>query len=367
MSIGNQKKRILIFSTNACLSGAPIHVRNITKNLNKSIYDLLIVFGTNGQIKSDLDDHKFSTVNLGNLKSNFSLLNTITSIFKFYKVVNSFKPDLIHVHSSKASFIARIVSLFTRKKVLYTVHGWGWRGKGVILGSLIYLIEVISFLLSRNDFIAVCEDVKNQFFITRNFSECVVLYNSVDDYGSSFSQEIGDHKKLRLIMPARLDKSKDHQMVLTALKNVNRNIDLTFCGSGTNSQGFEKKVNKFKTKYVNFRLLGPVKNMRKLYHENDVLLLASNFEAFPLTILEGLSAGLTPVATDVGGISEVVDTESGFLLNKGDSLSLASVLNHINLVEVRNNRLRMRTVYLNKFTHRIYIKRLETIYSKLAL
>ena len=59
----------------------------------------------------------------------------------------------------------------------------------------------------------------------------------------------------------------------------------------------------------------------------DVFVLPSRFEAFPLTILEAMLAGIPVVATDVGSVAEaVVDGSTGLLVPPGDAVALASAI-----------------------------------------
>jgi len=63
-----------------------------------------------------------------------------------------------------------------------------------------------------------------------------------------------------------------------------------------------------------------------LYHQADCLVLFSNFENIPVVISEAYACGLAVIATDVGGISEVIDENSGFLIEAGDEEALTSCL-----------------------------------------
>ena len=58
----------------------------------------------------------------------------------------------------------------------------------------------------------------------------------------------------------------------------------------------------------------------------DIFVLTSNYEGFPITILEAMSFGLPVIASDVGGVSEIVDNSVGYLIKRGDKEGLKRAL-----------------------------------------
>lgn len=65
--------------------------------------------------------------------------------------------------------------------------------------------------------------------------------------------------------------------------------------------------------------IADVEVLNRLYTEADVLVLASRYEGFPMTIMEAMAQGTVPVTTDVGGISGHVKHGSNGLLIKAES------------------------------------------------
>ena len=70
--------------------------------------------------------------------------------------------------------------------------------------------------------------------------------------------------------------------------------------------------------------MAPIPEIERLLGISDVLFLPSEIEAFPLVLLEGMSAGVVCISTDVGGIPElIVHGETGFMFSVGATDEMA--------------------------------------------
>lgn len=75
-----------------------------------------------------------------------------------------------------------------------------------------------------------------------------------------------------------------------------------------------------------FRLLGPVTEVAQYLLAADLYLLTSRWENLPISIVEAFRAGLPVVATDCGGVCELVDGSVGALCPVGDIGALAAAV-----------------------------------------
>lgn len=77
---------------------------------------------------------------------------------------------------------------------------------------------------------------------------------------------------------------------------------------------------------AHFRFLGPVSTVPLHLAAADLFLLTSRWEALPISIVEAFRAGLPAIATDCGGVRELIDATVGALLPVGDAAGIAGAI-----------------------------------------
>jgi glycosyltransferase involved in cell wall biosynthesis len=134
-----------------------------------------------------------------------------------------------------------------------------------------------------------------------------------------------------LLCVGRLSLEKGHSTLIASLPRLKQEIPnsrLLVCGKGRlesqlRIQSVELKVDRM----VEFRGSIPSSQIRQYYDAADVVVVPSLREAFPIVNLEALSMMKPVVASNVGGIPEIIkDNETGLLVTKSDPLSLAAAI-----------------------------------------
>jgi len=155
----------------------------------------------------------------------------------------------------------------------------------------------------------------------------VCIYN-----GLSESEMKGYRRRdtLKLLHIGYFDSNKNQIMLLHVLKSLidkgYGDVELTFVGAVSEESAY-KKVVRFVDQhnlhqYVKFE--GFRKDVSSYYYDNDVLLLCSKTEGFPMVVLEAMRVGMPVVATKVGGIGEqVVHDVNGFLVEPEGETAMA--------------------------------------------
>lgn len=135
---------------------------------------------------------------------------------------------------------------------------------------------------------------------------------------------------LRIVSCSYLKPVKRIHLLAEALKHCQFPIEWTHIGDGPERGKIEETIKEL-PEQMKVNLLGNKKNdeIMEIYRTNefDLFVNVSESEGIPVTIMEAFSFGIPAMATDVGGTSEIVNSENGILLKKDlQALDIASNL-----------------------------------------
>jgi glycosyltransferase involved in cell wall biosynthesis len=176
-------------------------------------------------------------------------------------------------------------------------------------------------------------------------------------------------RDIRILMVARFEEQKDHELLLKALSDVSdRSWRLTLVGDGPKKRMCEELANELGVaSRVDF--VGYSDKVADYLAEADLFALITHWEGFPRSILEAMRSGLPVVVSDVGGCSEsVLDGVNGRVVPHGDRQKLTEALSQlITEHELRREmKVQARRLYEERFTFEIMYKRYVDVYEELC-
>ncbi len=131
---------------------------------------------------------------------------------------------------------------------------------------------------------------------------------------------------------ANLRDMKGHRHVIDALPAIlekNPTARFLFAGRDDSNGELEAAAKTAGVAHA-IRFLGFVKNPTRLFAAMDMFLLPSDWEGFPVSILEAMQAGVPIIATRVGGIPEMIrDQQDGLLISPKNSEEIAAAVNRL--------------------------------------
>lgn len=323
------RKKVLIVSTNADWAGAPIHVLTLVSALQTS-FEVFVVFGEDGPVRQALLEKGVTSKVVPTLRSSINPIRDFRCLMAFLKIVRSERPDLLHAHSSKAGMIARMAAYIQRLPCLYTVHGWGFgAGRTALQSALVFWVERVFSYIPGTAYLFVSH-ADRQVGIARlklDPNRCLTVHNGMADHGYRAQVE----SSTTVIMAARVCHAKDHDVLLQSFENCRTAFRLVLIGEGTDSPGFHSRVmTETPEKHAYVDCLGLSDQIPQQLAQAGIFVLCSRYEGLPLSIIEAMCAGLPIVATNVGGVRELVEHGvNGFLVPAGNPAELSDCLDRL--------------------------------------
>ncbi|MEK7143073.1 MAG: glycosyltransferase family 4 protein [Patescibacteria group bacterium] len=360
--------KVLEIIGDSTLAGAPRHLLSLLENLNLKKFELYVICPP-GPLAGEIRDLKKSieveTVPMRS-KLDISSIKTIRSLIKQLKV------DLIHIHGTRAGFLARLSAVGMKVPVIYTEHLWTkqYRLKNIFKNQIqligLWFLDIFTTLN-----IAVSQAVKD-FMIDSQIShpgKVRVIYNAIA--APRKQAKIFSSDKIILGTVGTLNFQKGIQYLIEAMPHVLREfpkIRLEIVGEGPHKAHLEKEVEKLKLSKTVF-FTGFVKDIQNKMSEFDLYIQPSLSESFGLAIVQAMALGIPVVATNAGGIPEVVTTgKSGILVEPGHPKVIAEAI--IELLRDKPRAKKMGKLGAEeakiKFNLQDMIKETEKIYEEVA-
>lgn len=247
----------------------------------------------------------------------FLPISRIKAVSKF---VRNHPVDIVHANSLQLCGIAALIRRTHRHakfKIVYTKHN-------------VTKLENISPAMLRcfvNNFvdciIAICktdEICLEKLGITKRL--ITNINNSVDLSNYPFTQRfpLNRYHKLKVGILARLSPEKRHDLFLEIAKGFCKRHENSVFYIAGDGPLFDEIARTIKNERLenNVRMLGRV-SAPAFLNQIDALLLVSNREVMPMSLLEGMASGCAIIARSVGGVGDIVKRDTGILIEGDDS------------------------------------------------
>ncbi len=301
----------------------------------------------------------------------------------FYKCVDS--ADLVHVHGHPylSSLYAARMARFLGKPVVLTQHNTFIAYEGNWWDHVEWWNDATvgkQVLKSADRIVTVSNATKS--YVTSlgaNPSKISVLHNGVNISRFKPDKTVREAKRRSLGIPAEaavaltvrrlVFKNGIDTLIESAKIALKRNPNLIFLAVGT---GPDRATIQARIQEVgiaeNFKLAGFVSDaeLPAYYNAADVFVLPSNSgEGLPLVTLEAMSTGLPVVATDVGGIAEVMVDGGGRLVSARNAEAMANAIVELSKTDLSGVGAFVRRAAEESFSWEQNVKRLMEIYEEL--
>ena len=335
-------KKILYIITQSELGGAQRYLFDLVDNLHEE-FEISIALGEqgkDGELAKKLEAHNVKVLSIPHLKRAISPFKDLLAIVDTIKLLKKIKPDIVHLNSSKVSIIGSLASIFVKKlkaRFVYTVHGWVFNEPLSGFKKSFYTFAEKFTARFKDRIICISsfdyEIAKKQLKIPEK--KLTLIHHGIDPI--KFLTKGEAREKFKSLMPdtqskivigviANLYRTKGLEYLIEAARlatDLGFNIVTIVIGEGSERKNLESVIgqNNLRSKFF---LAGKMENAAELLPVFDIYVSSSIKEGLPYNILEAMQAGLPIIATNVGGIPEMItDGKNGLLVNPEKPKELA--------------------------------------------
>lgn len=294
-----------------CFAGGTFNfLVDLTSELSNEEH--IVIYGTNRENTpknfKELFNKNVKFIEWKTAQREMKPLKDIKALWELYTILKKIDNiDIIHLHSSKAGFLGRIVSflLGKSKKTIYTPHAISFLRLDVSLKKRKIFIWMEKFASFFGGKIVACSQSEKEVIEEQGIKNVTFINNGIKPLQIEKKENMSD--KITIISVGRLSIQKNPKLfndIALEFKD-NSNIQFIWCGDGE----LKSELNS-----PNIKCTGWIERKElECYLVNaDIYLSTSLWEGLPLSVLEAMSVGLPVVLSNCVGNRDLV-RDNGFL------------------------------------------------------
>ncbi len=339
-----KKIKVLFVITKSNWGGAQKYVYDIATWLPRDKFDVVVALGGEGGVSDKLHTASIRIISLPTLKRDINPLKDFSSFVSLVKLFKTERPDVVHLNSAKAAGLGALASrLVGVPKIIFTAHGWAFNEeRSWFSRNVIKLISWMTVLLAHKT-IAVSDAVFRDMQWLGAPNKIVVIKNGIRPIDflvpamartllSEFANTEFPTNAFFIGTISELHKNKGLPYAIEAFAGLHRDNPLLYyfiLGEGEEKERLNTLALHHGLHGRVF-LLGFVEDASRLLMGFDVFVLPSTKEGLPMVLLEAGLAKLPIIATNVGGIPEIIENmKTGILVKPRNSKALSEALGRL--------------------------------------
>ncbi len=257
-------------------------------------------------------------IHIGGLSRRISLLRDLQSLWQLVRIFRRERPTVVHTHTAKAGTLGRLAAMLARVPVrVHTFHGHVFRGYFSPLLTR-FFIAIERFLARRTDaIIAISESQKREladtFRISTEYKIKVVPlgfqlapFLSVNGRRQAFRSSVHCGNSESLVgWIGRMTAIKDPGLFIDSARHAKTPAKFVMLGDGELRTSCEQQIAACELG-ERLTVAGWRRDLGPVYADLDLLVMTSVNEGTPLALLEAMASAKAFVATDVGGVRDLM-------------------------------------------------------------
>lgn len=333
-----KKIRVLHIAASTA-GGVGLLILYLMKFLDRRVFEQKFVCGTGYPLDETFlkEGMDIRFIRLSRRPMSFS---NLIGFFQIYRLLRKEQFDIVHTHTSVGGFYGRIAAKLNRiPSVIWSIHGYGshvghkpWKRK------IFQVIEKIMDHLTDH-YIAISRSIKEEG-VSRGITtpdKVKIIYNTIDlnrfsviTISEEFLRACGSFPIIGTI--ARLEPQKGIEYLIKSVPLIKRSvpsIKVLVVGDGPLREKLEKMADDLNVSNSIF-FLGWRTDIAEILSVMDVFCAPSLWEGFGMVLLEAMAMKKPVVASEIGGIPEVVkNNETGILVPPANFRSFATAVTRL--------------------------------------
>jgi glycosyltransferase involved in cell wall biosynthesis len=380
--------------TRLILGGAQENTLITCKLLVERGHDVTLItgpaLGPEGELFQQTRNQKYKTIVINSLRRQINPVYDIPAYRAIKKYLEEIRPDIVHTHSAKAGILGRFAAHKLKTQnlklktpfIVHTIHGLAFHPYQNELINKFYIAVEKSAAKRTDFFISVANAMTAQAFAAGigRPEQFTTAYSAIeeDDFLQPISEKLRRVFRLKygisedavvLVTIARLFILKGHDYIIESAKRLSKqykNAVWLFVGDGNLSEYYKNQVRSLGlSDRIKFTGLLPPHQIPLAIASSDILVHCSLREGLARTLPQAMLCGKPAVSFDVDGAREVVNKNTGRLIEPKNVEQLTNAC--AELIESKNLREKLgaagRESVKEKFAPKTMVDSIEKIYN----
>lgn len=387
--------RIVHIITRLILGGAQENTLITCRLLAERGHDVALItgpaIGPEGELFNQTNNQKYEVIVINKLRRAIDPVKDLISYHQIKKHLRRIQPDIVHTHSAKAGILGRFAGhrlrgewAENRPAIIHTIHGLAFHPYQSRWLNKFYVTLEKSAARRTDFFISVADAMTSRqkaagIGIDKPY---VTAYSAIEEeqfLNPIPKERINDFRRkygipqdaIVLITIARLFMLKGHDYIIESASRLAPQFEKAvwlFVGDGNLSDYYKAQVQQLGlTDKIRFTGLLPPSEIPLAIQSSDILVHCSLREGLARTLPQAMLCSKPAISFDVDGASEVVNENTGRLIEPKNVEQLTQACTE--LIEDENLRKKLgeagREFVKEKFTPETMIDRIEAVYRKL--
>ena len=314
------------------VGGAQKHVEALAIHLKQDGHDVTVVTGSYQPSLWHLQEHKIPVISISALQRAIHLAKDFQAFWQLRAVFKHLQPDVIATHSSKAGVIGRIVGRLLQIPTIFTAHSWSFT-EGVSYKKKLFYQRMERSIQPFTTKIITVSEYDRELALMKKVApahKLLTIHNGIDPIERNKTTEKICMEQPVIVMVARFEVPKRQDVLLKTLAELTDiPWHLQLIGDGSLRPALEYFVEQNRlSNRVTF--LGNQLDVHSYLEKGHLFVLLSDWEGLPISIIEAMRVGLPIIATNVGGVKElIIDRDNGFLVERENNELLKKRLHQL--------------------------------------